>query len=132
MKKILLPALLMTLFTLPAQAQTLTLSGDAKAVLEEIKSHWISIHEEVGSDLVSFLPLVGWRCGLQSVHYGFNGATPSTVFQMEPCSVGLGGGGYLLHVAAPAGSVDSVHVVLAYDDGTVSQSIIDRQTALTQ
>lgn len=106
-------------------------SDNVKAILESQSDMWVEILTESGEDLVSFRPLVGWRCDLNSVKYGFNGDDAVNTFEMAPCGgTGLESGDYLLHVTAAAGSVNSVKVMITYDDGSQSDSTMNRDDIL--
>jgi hypothetical protein len=106
-------------------------SNNVKAILESQSDMWVDILTEAGEDLVSFRPLVGWRCDLNSVKYGFNGDDAVNTFEMAPCGgTGLESEDYLLHVTATAGSVNSIKVLITYEDGSQSDSTMDRNDIL--
>ena len=43
------------------------------------------MREWEGQDLIYFTNLLAWRCGVDSVAYGVNGAAAETALAMEPC-----------------------------------------------
>ena len=120
----------------PAAAQTFTTAAEVRPILEAQKGSWVAVRLFDGRDLVYFTAILAWRCGLESLRYGLNGAPPETPFEMEPCNTGTASPNamtddrFLPYIVQPAGSVASVSVEVTYDDGTVSTVDLDRSSVL--
>jgi hypothetical protein len=60
------------------------LSGEQKATLEQFWTSWIAFREFQGMK-VYFTHLITYRCAINEVRYGYNGAAPDKVFTLPPC-----------------------------------------------
>ena len=123
--------------THPAAAQSLTTAAEIRPILTATKSQWVAVREYDGRDLVYFTNLLAWRCGLEAVSFGLNGAPPQTALMMEPCHDGEASPnalkmdqGILPYTEADLGSVQSVTVQITYDDGTTDTADYARAAVL--
>ncbi len=120
----------------PVTAQQFTSAAEVKPILEMQKAQWIVLQEIDGKDWVYFTPMLSWRCALETLDYGLNGAEPDTRFEMEPCHEGtprpnvMDPVAYPIYVTRPLGSVQEVRVKLTYDDGSVSEATFPRHSVL--
>lgn len=119
-------------------AQTMTTAADVKPILQATKPQWIAVREYDGQDLLYFTNLLAWRCGVNEVRYGVNGAAPAEVLAMEPCYEGEAAPnalkmpeGSTLYITLPLGSVQTVTVDVQFDDGTAETGQYDRTAVLT-
>jgi hypothetical protein len=60
------------------------LSGEQKATLEQFWTSWIAFREFQGMKIY-FTHLITYRCAINEVRYGYNGAAPDKVFALPPC-----------------------------------------------
>ena len=123
--------------THPAAAQSLTTAAEIRPILTATKSQWVAVREYDGRDLVYFTNLLAWRCGLEAVSFGLNGAPPQTALMMEPCHDGEASPnalkmdqGILPYTEADLGSVQSVTVQITYDGGTTDTADYARAAVL--
>jgi hypothetical protein len=114
-------------FTLagPVLAENFTTAAEVKPILTATKPQWIAVREYDGLDLLYFTNLLAWRCGVDSVTYGLNGAAPETVLTTEPCYDAEAqpnalkmDQGILPYVNAALGSLQAIAVVVTFDDGS--------------
>lgn len=110
---------------LSVQAQNFTSAAEVKPILSATKPQWIAVREYAGKDLVYFTNLLAWRCGVQKVEYGVNGAAAKTALAIEPCHEAEAQPNALKmdqdvlpYIEAALGSVQSVTVLVTYDDGS--------------
>lgn len=82
MKRVLILALLVAW---PVQAQNFTTQAEVQPIIEMTRANWVAIGTATGRDLLYFTHLLSWRCGVEEIRYGLNGAAPETVLQMEQC-----------------------------------------------
>ena len=122
----------------PALAQDFTTAAEVKPILTATKPNWIALRPYDGQDLLYFTNLLAWRCGVETVTYGVNGAPPDTPLTMEPCHDGEAAPnalkmdqGVLPYVTLPLDSVQSVSVLVTYDDGTAEPAEYLRAAVLT-
>lgn len=119
-----------------AQAQGFTTAAEVRPILEATRANWVAVREFDGQDLLYFTHLVAWRCGLNRVTFGINGAEPAMEWVMEPCYEGtaqpnaIKAEGVQPYVALPLGIVQSVAVVVELDDGTRLDQSFDRAAVL--
>lgn len=130
-------AILLTIAT-PALAQTFTTAAEVKPILAATKASWIAVREYEGQDLVYFTNLLAWRCGVSAVSCGLNGAAPETPLAMEPCHEDEAqpnalkmDGGPLVYITEALSSVQSVKVLVTYDDGSTEEADYQRKDVLT-
>jgi hypothetical protein len=107
--------------------------ADARALLALSRDSWAMVRPYEGRDYLYFAGALTYRCGLQSVRYGVNGAKADTVFPMEPCHTGTMEPNAMLdmtkfppYLTLPPGTVRSVSVELTYLDGTTDTVTYDR------
>lgn len=121
---------------LPALAQDFMDPAFTKTALDAVKPGWVAIREGEGQDWVYFTPLESWRCGLQSVHYGINGAPPTTEWVLEPCHSEFAQPNVSTdparknHINAAPGSVEELVIRLVYKDGVLDEQRILRKQVL--
>ncbi|PRY24970.1 hypothetical protein CLV78_102144 [Aliiruegeria haliotis] len=120
----------------PVAAQNFTTAAEVKPILGMQKDRWVAVREFDGQDLVYFTAVLSWRCGLDGIFYGLNGAAPEVALDMEPCHEGtpapnaLTGEGHEIYITAPLGSVESISLRLVFDDGTTEEGRWDRAAVL--
>lgn len=120
----------------PAFSQSFTTAAEVKPILEMQKDRWVALREYEGQDWVYFTPVLSWRCGLEAVHYGLNGAPAETLLEMEACHEDTAAPNAMLndthpiYLTAPLGSVESVTLRLTYDDGSSGDSMMERKSVL--
>lgn len=126
------------LAALPAMAQNYTTAAEVKPILAATKANWIAVRAYDGQDLLYFTNLLAWRCGVDAVAYGINGAAPETALQMEPCYASEAAPNMLkmdqgveIYVALPLDLVQSVSVLVTYDDGSTEVSEFQRAAVLS-
>ena len=109
-----------------------------KPILSVTKPQWIAVREYDGMDLVYFTNLLAWRCGVQTVAYGLNGAAPDTLLVFEPCyeaepqpNALKMDQGVMPFIKAALGSVQSVTVLVTYDDGSTDTGDYLRAAVMT-
>lgn len=131
------PPLLCLLIALPALAQNFTTAAEVKPILTATKPQWIAVRAYEGQDLVYFTNLLAWRCGVEAVAYGLNGAPPETPLAMEPCHEAEAqpnalkmDQGVLPYIVAALDSVQTVTVTVTFDDGTVETADYARAAVL--
>ena len=105
-------------------AENFTTAAEVKPILTATKAAWIAVRPYDGHDLLYFTNALAWRCGVAEIRYGVNGAKAETVLAMEPCHGdeavpnALKLAGVLPYVTLPLNSVQSVSVVVVFDDGS--------------
>lgn len=114
--------ILAVLLALPAPvlAQNFTTAAEVRPILEVTRGNWLAIGTHMGSDMLYFTHLLAWRCGLDEIRYGINGAEAETLYEMEPCHSGTAQPNAiqgLPYVALPLDTIESVRVTITYDDG---------------
>lgn len=117
--------------------QMFTTAADVKPILQMTQSKWVAVHAADEQDIIYFTQLASWRCGLESVAFGINGAPPSEPLEMEPCYVNTSAPNALMvtegfspSVSFDANSVETVTVAVAYDDGSAKLVTFDRDDVL--
>ena len=110
---------------LPAHAENFTTAAEVKPILTATKPAWIAVREYEGQDLVYFTNLLAWRCGVEKISYGLSGAAPEVELVAEPCydaepqpNALKMDQGVLPYINQALGSVQSVTVLVTFDDGT--------------
>ena len=122
-----------------AEAQTFTTAAEVKPILTATMPSWIAVRPYEGNDLVYFTNALAWRCALTEIRYGMNGAPAETVLPMEPCyeaepapnALKMAEGDPLIYLTLPLDSVQTVSVVLIFDDGTELPAEYQRAAVLT-
>ncbi|OCX62789.1 hypothetical protein BFP70_13355 [Thioclava sp. SK-1] len=117
-------------------ASDFTSVEEVRPILAATHGSWVSIHEADGQDLVYFTQILSWRCPIAVLRYGLNGADPMTEFPMEPChfdystpSVQFGDD---IFIRQPGGSVQSIHIVIEYHDGSQDEAVLQRGAILSK
>ena len=129
--------IVMAMLLAPAvQAQNFTTAAEVKPILGMTKGNWVAVREYAGKDHIYFSHLAAWRCGLDTVHYGLNGAAADTEFEFQPCHIDTAtpnailGDGVLPFFTAPLNSVETITVRVTYDDGTEETETFERKSVL--
>ncbi|SNS52418.1 hypothetical protein [Tropicimonas sediminicola] len=129
-------ACLAALLATPLAAEDFTTAAEVRPILNMQRASWIAVREYDGQDLVYFTSVLAWRCGLESVHYGFNDAPAETPLEMEPCHTdtatpnAITGDAHPIYVTAPLGSVETIRLRLTYDDGMTDEASYARKDVL--
>lgn len=112
-------------------------AAEVRPVLDAVRASWVAVREHEGQDLLYFTSLLSWRCGLWEVRYGLNGAPPETVVPLEPCHRDTASPNAMVepedfppYVAAPLGSIETVDVVVVFDDGAADGAVYARRSVL--
>ncbi|QBF32417.1 hypothetical protein CFI11_14510 [Thalassococcus sp. S3] len=98
-----------------------TTATEVKPILSATKASWISTREWEGQDLIYVTQLWSWRCGLLQMQVSVNGG-PMQIWPMPPCHIDQQAPNAILesdglpYAAFPLGSVQSVDVMLVFDD----------------
>ena len=111
------------LSSLPAAAQFTTAEA-VRPILDATKANWVAVRRFNGQDLLYFTHLESWRCGLEAVLFGVNGAPPVALYDLAPCDPSNPNAipeGHLPYLAYEENSIQSVTVQVVYDDGVVSE-----------
>ena len=131
----LLPALSAALLlTPPVAAQGLNTADLVRPILQMTAPNWVALRKWEGQDLLYFTQLLPFRCGLEEIRYGLNGAEATERFNAEPCPPEQDGRtfatieaeAYLPYLAFAPDSIASVTVTIVYDDGEVETHSYDR------
>lgn len=119
-----------------AQAQSFTTATEVKPILDMTKANWVALREYDGNDLLYFTHLESWRCGLSQIRYSVNSAAAGAVYEMEPCHEGeaqpnaMKLENHLPYVTLPLQMVNTVTVVIVYDDGSEDRMDYERKQIL--
>lgn len=120
-----------------AQGQDFTTAAEVKPILTMTKASWIAVRPYDGNDLLYFTNALAWRCGVSEIRYGVNGAAVETLLEMEPCYEGEStpnalkmDTGVMPYVVLPLESVESVDVVVVFDDGSEEPASYERKAVL--
>ncbi len=114
-------------------AQSFSTGPELRPILELTRASWLAIGTQTGQDLLYFTQLLAWRCGLESIRYGINGAAPETAFPMEPCHTDTAQPNAIRElpfVGYGLGSIESVTVEITYEDGVTESAHFARQEIL--
>lgn len=120
----------------PLQAENFTTAAEVRPILDVTRASWVALREYEGSDLLYFTHLESWRCGLSQVRYSINSGAAGIIYEMEPCHEGeaqpnaLKLDGHLPYVTLPFQMVNSVTVVITYDDGAEDRMDYERKAIL--
>ncbi|EEW24210.1 hypothetical protein [Rhodobacter ferrooxidans] len=129
-------ALLALLGATGAQAQDFTTAAEVKPILQATKANWVAVREYDGNDLVYFTHLESWRCGLSQIRFSVNSAAAAKVWEVEPCYEGTAQPnamkleGHLPYITLPLGMVQTLAVVVVYDDGSEDRIDVTRPQVL--
>lgn len=120
-----------------ALAQNFTTAAEVKPILGATKPQWIAVREYDGKDLLYFTNLLAWRCGVDKIQFGLNGAAAVTEFVAETCHEDEAqpnalkmDQGQEIYLSLPLKSVETVTVVVTYDDGTTETGEYARKAML--
>lgn len=119
-----------------AFAQSFTTAAEVKPILQATKANWLALREYDGNDLLYFTQLESWRCGLSEIRFSVNSSAAAGVYEMEPCHEGeaqpnaLRLEDHLPYVTLPLKMVNSVSVVIVYDDGSEDRMDYERAAIL--
>ncbi len=115
----------------PLAAQNFTTAAEVKPIVGAIKGNWIAVRLWDGNDLLYFTNLLSWRCGLSEIKYVVNGGE-ETVLEAEPCYESEGAPNSLKvetimpYVTLPPNSVETIEVIITYDDDTGDSASFER------
>lgn len=119
------------------QAQEFTSAAEVGPILAATRAQWVALREYDGKDLVYFTQVLSWRCGLSEIRYGLNGAPPETLLPMEPCYATEAqpnalkvDQGLLPYITQPLQSVQSLDLLLKFDDGSETAASFQRKAVL--
>lgn len=118
--------LLLGLIPVAGLAQTFTTAAEIKPILTATKPGWIAVREYNGEDVLYFTNALVWRCGLDAILYGLNGAPAETPYPMEPCYEGepapnifKADSAQPFYMTLPLGTVQTITVTVVFDDGSI-------------
>ncbi len=120
----------------PAMGQQPISADDSKQVFDVTKNRWVAVKEYDGKDFLDFGHLLAWRCGLESIRYSVNDGAEKQ-FQMEPCYIDDVAPNAQVDLTFPPfvsfdlGAIETVDVVLEYDDGSTDSASYRRSDILT-
>jgi hypothetical protein len=120
----------------PVSAQNFTTAAEVRPILGATKGSWVAIREYDGKDLLYFTQLESWRCGLSQIRFSVNSNAAQRVWETEPCYEGtaqpnaIKAEGRVPYIELPLGMVETVSVVVIYDDGTEERGDFTRQQVL--
>ena len=125
--------------TMPAAAlaENFTTAAEIKPILDATRANWIAVREYDDKDLLYFTHLLSWRCGLDEIRYGLNGAAPDKLWPMDPCydtepqPNALKMDGAEIYLAEPLGSIQTISISVTYDDGTKASADFNRAAVMT-
>lgn len=130
-------AILLTIAASPVAAQNYTTAAEVKPILTATKPSWIAVREYDGQDLLYFTNLLAWRCGVSTVSYGLNDAAADTPLAMEPCYEDEAqpnalkmDQGVEIYIVQPLSSVQTVKLLVTYDDGSTEVADYQRKDVL--
>jgi hypothetical protein len=122
----------------PAFAQNFTTAAEVKPILSATKPQWIAVREYDGKDLLYFTNLLAWRCGVETVSYGLNGAAPDVPLVIEPCydteaqpNALKMDQGVMPFVSHDLASIQTVTVLVTFDDGSIETGEYVRAAVMT-
>ena len=107
-----------------ALAQPFTTSAEVKPILDMTRAHWLALSAQPGQDLLYFTQIESWRCGITQIRYSINSPDMTAIREVESCYLGTNAPnalrmeGHVPYVVLPAGVLESVAVVLFFDDGS--------------
>ncbi|MEM8702899.1 MAG: hypothetical protein AAGF82_13835 [Pseudomonadota bacterium] len=93
-----------------------------KQILDMTKTNWVSFRDWEGQQLIYFTHLEAWKCGIDYVFFGLNGAPLDQMWELDTCNPDNPNA--VLkdkpYIELPAGSTQSISVQLIYPDGSKS------------
>lgn len=113
----------------PASAQAVMPPEQIRAILGATKGNWVAIRLYQGQDLLYFTHLESWRCGLEQVRFGINGAVPDTLHQIAECDPAnpyAVPADHAIYAVFPPNSLSSVTVEVTYKDGVTATEVFER------
>lgn len=114
-----------------ASSAPFTTAAEVKPILSATKANWVSVREYEGQDLLYVTHLWSWRCGLNGMRIGVNGAEPVT-WQMPPCHEDQAAPNAILpedglpYATFPLGSIQQITIDVFYDDMTMETLKVNR------
>jgi len=115
-----------------AAAGPFTTAGEVKPILAATRANWVSVREYQGQDLLYVTHLWSWRCGLDAIRIGINGAAPQN-WPLPDCHLDQAAPNAILegdgppYKAYPLQSIQNISIDVFYDDQTVETLTVDRQ-----
>ena len=112
-----------------------TTAIEVKPILTMTKPNWAALREYEGQDILYLTNLLAWRCGLHEIRYAINEGQ-AQVWQAEECHIDTGQPNaltmksHLPYVSFGLGTVNSVSVMLVYDDGSKDSAHYQRSDIL--
>ncbi len=114
-----------------AQAAPFTTAAEVKPILAATRANWVSVREYEGQDLLYVTHLWSWRCGLDGMRIGVNGAEP-VIWPMPPCHEDQAAPNAILsedglpYGVFPLGSIQQITIDVFYDDRTMETLKVNR------
>ena len=131
-----LAAVLLAVWGTAGLAQNFTTAAEVKPILAATRASWVAVREFDGNDLVYFTHLESWRCGLSQIRFSVNSAAAATIWETEPCYEDAAQPNalkleeHLPYIVLPLGMVQTLSVVVVYDDGSEERAEFTRQQVL--
>lgn len=120
-------ALALSAAAAPVAAQTdFTTPEGAAMIHQSIKDQILAFRPDGDLDYIYFTAVLGWRCGVSALYYGFNDEPVATPFPLEPCHRDLRNPNtmtgdisqYPIFITVPKGSAEKVVLRVVYENGT--------------
>lgn len=112
-------------------AAPFTTAAEVKPILAATQSNWVSVREYEGQDLLYVTHLWSWRCGLDAIRIGINGAAPQN-WPLPECHQDQAAPNAILEQDGlpyrryPLHAIQSISIDIFYDDQTVETLKVDR------
>ena len=114
-----------------------TTATEVRPILSMTHGNWVGLRDWEGEELLYFTHLMAWRCGLWDIHYGINGAEPDTKVVMEPCYEDTSSPAAMIDIetfpvyyAFEDGEIETITIVITYDDGQTERAEFARSQIL--
>ncbi|MEO1138948.1 MAG: hypothetical protein AAFW87_05775 [Pseudomonadota bacterium] len=112
-----------------------TTATEIKPILDATRANWVAVREYEGQDLLYVTHLLSWRCGMHRFSIAINDG-PMQPWDMPPCLTGTAVPNAirpedgLPYLAFPLGHVETVRIVILYDDLSEVDAGFDRKAVL--
>jgi len=124
-------ALVLPFWGTSLQAASFTTAAEVKPILAVTRANWISVREFNGQDLLYVTHLWSWRCGLEEIRIGVNGAEPE-IWPLPECHLDHAAPNSILegdgnpYRRYPLQSIETIRIDLRYDDQSEESLTVNR------